>query len=299
MAKTTPQTPPADLPADRPSSLWQDAARRFRRRSAARLALFLFLGVTLLSVAGPWFTDQSYSATDLAMGAQPPSAEHWFGTDALGRDLFVRCLYGGRISLGVGFAATSVALVIGVAYGAIAGYAGGRADALMMRFVDVLYALPFTILVILLTLFFEKSVILLFFAIGAVEWLTMARIVRGQARAIRRQSYVEAARATGAPDRRIILRHILPNTLDTILVYTTLTIPAVILLESVISFLGLGVQPPMSSWGSLIKEGAEKIDVYPWLLIFPATLFSITLLSLNLLGDSLRDALDPKSADAA
>ena len=213
-----------------------------------------------------------------------------------GRDLLVRMFYGGRISLAVGLSATIVALTIGVIYGAVAGYVGGVLDAATMRAVDILYSLPFTLFVILLTVFFGRNIILLFVAIGAVEWLTMARIVRAQVMAVKRMEFVEAAHALGFSQRRILFRHILPNILGPIVVYTTLTIPAVMLLEAFLSFLGLGVQPPMSSWGVLIKDGAEKMEEFPWLLVFPGTIFSLTLFSLNFLGDGLRDALDVKSA---
>ena len=226
----------------------------------------------------------------------PPCAAHWLGTDTLGRDLFARILYGGRISIMVGLVATFVALVIGVTYGAVAGFVGGKADAVMMRIVDILYALPFTIFVILLMVFFGRNIFLLFFAIGAVEWLTMARIVRGQVLSIKRMEFIEAARALGLGRRRIIFRHIIPNVLGPIIVYTTLTIPAVMLLEAFLSFLGLGVQPPMSSWGVLIKDGAEKMEEFWWLLVFPGAVFSLTLFSLNFLGDGLRDALDVRAS---
>ena len=208
----------------------------------------------------------------------------------------MRTLEGGRISIGVGFAATIVALIIGVSYGAIAGYIGRRTEALMMRFVDALYALPFTIIVILLTVFLGRSILLIFLAIGLVEWLTMARIVRGQTKALRKQNFIEAAIVQGASHSSILFRHILPNMVGPIIVYATLTIPAVMMLESVLSFLGLGVQPPDSSWGILINEGAKKFDVYPWLLIFPALIFSLTLFALNFIGDGIRDALDPKDS---
>jgi oligopeptide transport system permease protein len=218
------------------------------------------------------------------------------GTDTLGRDLFARTLYGGRISIMVGLVATFVALAIGVTYGAVAGFAGGKTDAFMMRVVDILYALPFAIFVILLMVFFGQNLILLFFAIGAVEWLTMARIVRGQVMAIKKMEFVEAARALGLGRRRIIFRHLIPNVLGPVIVYTTLTIPAVMLLEAFLSFLGLGVQAPMSSWGVLIKDGSEKMEEYWWLLVFPGALFSLTLFSLNFLGDGLRDALDVRAS---
>jgi oligopeptide transport system permease protein len=251
--------------------------------------------LALLCAFGPFFS-QSYEDQNLDLGASAPSAAHWLGTDTLGRDLFARLLFGGRISLMVGLVATFVALVIGVSYGAIAGYVGGKADAVMMRVVDILYALPFTIFVILLMVFFGRNIFLLFFAIGAVEWLTMARIVRGQVLSIKKMEFIEAARALGFSRRRIIFRHVIPNVLGPIIVYTTLTIPSVMLLEAFLSFLGLGVQPPMSSWGALIKDGADKMEEFWWLLVFPATVFSLTLFSLNFLGDGLRDALDVRSA---
>ncbi len=277
-------------------SLGKDAWERLCANRMAQVGGLLFIAITLLCLLGPMLSGQTGAETHLAYGAQPPSAEHWFGTDDLGRDIFVRTLAGGRISIGVGFAATLVALLIGLPYGALAGYFAGRTDVVMMRFVDALYALPFTIIVVLLTTFLGRSIWLIFLAIGAVEWLTMARIVRGQTRALRKLAYIDAAKINGVPHFRILRRHILPNCLGPIIVYTTLTIPAVILLESVLSFLGLGVQPPMSSWGVLINEGAKKIDIYPWQLIFPALFFSLTLFALNFIGDGLRDALDPKDA---
>ncbi len=276
------------------SSLGRDAWEQLCANRMARIGGGLFIGITLLCLIGPFFVPYSHETTQLAYGAQAPSSTHWFGTDELGRDILVRTLIGGRISIGVGFAATMVALLIGVVYGMIAGYYGGRVEAAMMRFVDTLYALPFTIIVILLTVLLGRSILLIFLAIGAVEWLTMARIVRGQTKAIRKQTFVDAAIVGGAPTRRILGRHILPNLLGPVIVFTTLTVPAVILLESVISFLGLGVQPPMSSWGILINEGAVKLDIYPWMLIFPALFFSLTIFALNFVGDGLRDALDPK-----
>jgi len=236
------------------------------------------------------------SRADLQSSYQSPSAGHWFGTDGLGRDILARTLSGGQVSLAVGILATTVSLVIGVAWGSIAGYFGGRLDSVMMRFVDILYSLPFVIMVILLMVMFGRNFILLFAAIGLVEWLTMARIVRGQVIALKNTEFVEAARALGYGRLRIIFRHLLPNIIGPVIIYATLTVPAVMLLEAVLSFLGLGVQAPMSSWGLLIKNGAEKIDVYPWLLAFPAIFFSLTLFSLNFIGDGLRDALDPKSS---
>jgi oligopeptide transport system permease protein len=276
-------------------SLGRDAWERLCANRMARIGGGLFIGIALLCLIGPFFVPHSHETTQLAYGAQAPSWTHWFGTDELGRDILVRTLIGGRISIGVGFAATVVALLIGVVYGMIAGYNGGRIEATMMRFVDMLYALPFTIIVILLTVLLGRSILLIFLAIGAVEWLTMARIVRGQTRALRKQTFIDAAIVGGVPTRLILGRHILPNLLSPVIVFTTLTIPAVILLESVISFLGLGVQPPMSSWGMLIKEGAVKLDIYPWMLIFPALFFSLTIFAFNFVGDGLRDALDPKN----
>jgi len=221
--------------------------------------------------------------------------KHLLGTDELGRDLLTRILTGGRLSIGVGLAATLVAVVIGVAYGSLSGFMGGRVDAIMMRIVDTLYALPFLIFVILLMVVFGRSLLLLFLAIGAVEWLTMARIVRGQTLYLKEQAFVDALRVIGVPPVRILWKHIVPNCLGPIIVVATLSVPAVMLLESVLSFLGLGVQPPMSSWGLLIKEGAEKMETFPWLLLAPTVFFVLTLLSLNFLGDELRDRLSPRA----
>jgi oligopeptide transport system permease protein len=227
---------------------------------------------------------------------QRSSRRHLFGTDPLGRDLLTRILIGGRISLAVGFAATLVSVVIGVLWGAIAGFAGGKTDTAMMRTVDILYALPFAIIVILLMVMFGRNFILLFVAIGCVEWLTMARIVRGQIISLKHQEFIEAAISLGLSNHRILFRHLIPNVLGPIIIYATLTFPDVMLLEAVLSFLGLGVQPPLSSWGVLIEEGSRTMESSIWLLAFPAFFFSLTLFSLNFLGDGLRDALDPKSS---
>ena len=279
------------------SSLTRDAWRRLRRNRMALIGLCAFALITAASMFGPMLSPYTYEGMDPDYGARPPSAAHWLGTDDTGRDLLTRILHGGRISLAVGFLATAVSLCIGVVYGSISGFAGGKVDALMMRTVDVLYALPFTVFVILLTVAFGRDIRLLFVAIGAVHWLTMARIVRAQVQALRHREFVEAAFALGLSRTRIIARHVLPNIMGPVVVYATLTVPAVMLLESMLSFLGLGVQSPMSSWGLLIKEGAGKMESFPWLLIFPALCFSVTLFSLNFLGDGLRDAFDPQSAE--
>jgi len=280
-----------------PDSLWSDAMHRLKQNKLAYICMIFFIALTLLCFCAPivsWATGQSYESIDLELGAQGPTAQHWLGTDDLGRDLFIRILYGGRTSIGVGFAATIVSILIGVIYGAVAGYRGGKTDIVMMRIVDVLYSMPFLIFVILLMLFFGRNVLLLFVAIGCVEWLTLSRIVRGQVLHLKVQQFVEVALTLGAGKWRILKKHLIPNILGPVIIYSTLTVPAVMLLESALSYLGLGVQAPMSSWGTLIKEGAEKMEVYPWLLLFPAILFSMTLFSLNFLGDGLRDALDPK-----
>ncbi len=277
-------------------SLWQDAITRLRKNHLAMAGLVILIIMVVVALLTPWIAPYSYEVQDLDLGASPPSAAHWLGTDTFGRDLLTRVMYGGRVSLAVGFIATTVALVIGVFWGAIAGYAGGRTDAFMMRLVDILYALPFMIFIILLMVVFGRSILLLFLAIGCVEWLTMARIVRGQVLSLRQQEFVEAAVAMGLSPLTIIIRHIIPNILGPIIVYVTLTIPSVMLLEAFLSFLGLGIQPPQSSWGLLISYGVETMEEYPWLLLYPGLVLSVTLFSLNFLGDGLRDALDPKTS---
>ncbi len=276
------------------TSLWRDSWLRLNKNKLAMFSLALLILMIVIALLTPWITVYSYETQNLDLGATPPSWEHWLGTDTFGRDLLTRILYGSRVSLMVGFIATMVALCIGVLWGAVAGYIGGRVDIIMMRIVDALYALPFTIFIILLMVIFGRSMLLLFLAIGAVEWLTMARIVRGQVLSVKRQEFIEAAIAIGLSPWKIISRHVIPNVLGPIIVYTTLTIPSVILLESFLSFLGLGIQPPQSSWGLLISYGVETMEEYPWLLIFPGLVLSITLFSLNFLGDGLRDALDPR-----
>ncbi len=287
---------PAAEPAERGSSPGHDAWLRLRQNKLAVFGAVTLVIVAVACFAGPWFSAYGYEDQELAHTFQEPSSHHWLGTDELGRDLLVRILYGGRVSLAIGLSATIVALTIGVVYGAVAGFFGGKRDAAMMRLVDILYSLPFTIFVILLMVLFGRNIYLLFVAIGAVEWLTMARIVRAQVMAIKKMEYIEAAQALGFGRRRILFRHILPNLLGPIIVYATLTVPSVMLLEAFLSFLGLGVQPPMSSWGVLIQRGAASMEEYPWLLIFPGTVFSLTLFSLNFLGDGLRDALDVRSS---
>lgn len=279
------------------SSLWSDAISRLIKNKAAMVGAIILFVLILCAIFAPYIAPYSYSFQNLDLGASPPSSEHLLGTDILGRDLLSRILYGARISLMVGFVATGVALVIGVSWGIVAGYFGGRIDSVMMRIVDVLYGLPFIIFIILLMVIFGRNLWLLFGAIGAVEWLTMARIVRGQVMSLKNQEFVLAAKAMGVSNLIMFRRHLLPNILGPIAVYATLTIPQVMLLESFLSFLGLGIQPPMSSWGTLIKDGVESMEEFSWLLIYPGITFTITLFALNFFGDGLRDALDPKTSD--
>ncbi len=282
----------------RRQSLWGDAWQRLQRSRAAIVAASLLLLVCALALVGPWLSAYTVEQVDWTQAtlATPPSVAngHWFGTDANGRDLFVRVWIGTRMSLLVAVLATIVSVVIGVAWGATAGYLGGRVDGWMMRFVDVLYALPYMFFVIILTVVFGRSLVLIFLAIGAVGWLTMARIVRGQALALRQREFVEAAIALGLSPATIIARHIVPNLLGTVIVYATLTVPQVILFESFLSFLGLGVQEPLTSLGRLVAEGALEMESSPWLLLVPSAVLAIVLLCLNFLGDGLRDALDPR-----
>jgi oligopeptide transport system permease protein len=290
--------PPSAAAADEIAgrSLWQDALARLRRNRAAVASLAILAVIALLAVLAPLLSPYPFDEVDFDAIRLPPDLAHahWFGTDANGRDLFVRTLYGARVSLTVGLAATAVSLVIGVTYGAIAGYLGGRVDSFMMRLVDVMYALPFLFFVILLMVVFGRHIVLIFVAIGAVEWLTMARIVRGLALSIKQREFIEAALAGGVTTARIIRRHVIPNCIGPVIVYATLTIPQVILIESFLSFLGLGVQEPYTSWGVLISEGAAEMESAPWMLVFPALFLATTLFCFNFLGDGLRDALDPK-----
>ena len=277
-------------------SLYVDAWHRLLKNKAAVAGLVVLVLMVLMIAVGPMLSQWDHEIPDWDHYSTPPSLEtgHLFGTDAIGRDLFVRTMIGGQISLLVGLLATLVSLIIGVSYGAVAGYLGGRVDNVMMRFVDAVYAMPFMFFVILLMVIFGRNIFLIFIAIGAINWLDMARIVRGQTLSLKNKDFVEAARACGATEAQVIRRHIIPNLLGVVIVYVTLTIPQVILVESFLSFLGLGVQEPLTSWGALVNEGAQELETAPWSLFFPATFLAMTLFAFNFLGDGLRDALDPK-----
>lgn len=279
------------------SSLFKDAMRRLLLNRATMVSIGIIFIIAVLSFFGPMLLPSELDEVYWDYIAAPPMLEgfHIFGTDGNGRDLLVRTLYGGRISLSVALVATCVSMLIGITYGSIAGFIGGRVDNVMMRIVDILYSLPFMFLVILMMVVFDRSIFLIFIAIGAVEWLDMARIVRGQTLALKRKEFIEAARALGVRKKNIVRRHIIPNTIGTVIIYVTLTVPKVILLESFLSFLGLGIQEPMTSWGVLISEGATNMEQSPWMLIFPALFLTTTLFCLNFIGDGLRDALDPKT----
>lgn len=279
------------------SSLFKDAMRRLLLNRATMVSIAIIFIIAILSFFAPYFIPSELDEVFWDYIASAPMLEgfHIFGTDGNGRDLLVRTLYGGRISLSVALVATCVSMVIGITYGSIAGFVGGRVDNVMMRIVDILYSLPFMFLVILMMVVFDKSIFLIFIAIGAVEWLDMARIVRGQTLSLKRKEFIEAARALGVRKKNIVRRHIIPNTIGTVIIYVTLTVPKVILLESFLSFLGLGIQEPMTSWGVLISEGAANMEQSPWMLIFPAIFLTTTLFCLNFIGDGLRDALDPKT----
>ena len=277
------------------SSLTKKAFERLVSNKLSLVGGIYILLLITLAILTPLIAPYDYAYQDLSLGPVGPTTDHLLGTDTLGRDLLTRMLYGSRISLLVGFLATMVALVIGVLWGTIAGFAGGRVDTIMMRIVDVLYGIPFIILIILLMVIFGRNLVLLFMAIGAVEWLTMSRIVRSQVRSLSQQEFVLAAEAMGVSKKDIILRHLIPNAIGPVIVYATLTVPQIMLLEAFLSFLGLGVQAPMSSWGLLIRDGAVSMEEYWWLLVFPSLAFSLTLFSLNFMGDGLRDALDPRT----
>jgi oligopeptide transport system permease protein len=296
MSIATPQEVLAAAAEVQGRSLWQDARRRLFRNKAAVVSMVLLAIIAGMAAAAPWLSPHAFDEVYWERIAAPPdfANAHWFGTDGNGRDLFVRTLYGARVSLMVGILATAVSLLIGVTWGSIAGYFGGHLDNVMMRFVDIMYSLPFMFFVILLMVVFGRNIFLIFIAIGAVEWLTMARIVRGQTLSVKAKEFIEAARAAGVSNRKIIRRHIIPNVLGPVIVYVTLTVPQVILIESFLSFLGLGVQEPLTSWGVLISEGAANMETSPWMLIYPATFLAVTLFCFNFIGDGLRDALDPK-----
>lgn len=284
------------LAAKPPPGLWALAARRFRANRAAMGGVVVLALITLGAIFVPMFWPHDIGQVSLGALAQPPSLHdfHWFGTDANGRDLFVRVFFGARVSLAIGLIATLVALVIGVAYGATAGYAGGIVDTLMMRVVDVMYALPLLFLIIVLVTIFGTNIFLIFVGIGCVEWLTMARIVRGQTLSIKQREFMESARAIGLPHAKVLRRYVIPNAIGPVIVYSTILIPINIIIESSLSFLGLGVQEPLTSWGLLVSQGAAQIDAAPWMLIFPGVFLAVTMFCFNFIGDGLRDALDPK-----
>jgi oligopeptide transport system permease protein len=273
-----------------------EAVRRLRSNPAAVAAVAALCAIVMLTWLGPWFSPNNSQTLDwLHIAARPGmQGSHWFGTDRLGRDLFVRTLAGTRVSIAIGLAASVISLLVGVSYGAIAGYIGGRTDHLMMRLIEILSGLPLIFFVIFLTVIFGRSEYLLFFAIGAVGWLTMARIVRGQTLSIRQREFIDAAIASGSSTGRIIVRHVVPNVIGPVIVYATLTVPQIILFESFLSFLGLGIQEPGASLGTLIAEGAAEMEAAPWILIVPGSVLALLLLSLNIFGDGLRDALDVK-----
>ena len=277
-------------------SLWSDARLRFMRNKAALLSLCLLSFIALACIAGPWLLPHAFDSADWDAMSIPPGWKnaHFWGTDDAGRDLLVRCLIGGRVSLTVGLLATMASVSIGIVWGATAGFIGGKVDTLMMRVVDMMYAIPYLLIAILLVTILGREFYLVVLTITAFSWMDMARVVRGQTLSLRSMEYVEAARAMGVSTTRIIFRHIVPNLLGVVVIYTTVTVPGVILTESVLSFLGLGIQEPMTSWGVLIQDGAKAMEVTPWILLFPAGLLSVTLYCFNFIGDGLRDALDPK-----
>jgi len=278
------------------NSLLSDAWSALKKNRASLVSASVMVSMVVLVLLGPMLSPFAVDQTDWHQISTAPNLMngHIFGTDDLGRDLFVRVMYGGRISLMVGLVATLVSVFIGVTYGAVSGFLGGRVDALMMRVVDVLYAMPFLFFVILLMVFFGRSIFLIFVAIGAVNWLDIARIVRGQTLNLKGKEFVDAAKTGGASTIRIVYKHIVPNLLGIVVVYVALTVPQVILVESFLSFLGLGVQEPMTSWGALVNQGARQMESSPWMLLFPGLFLATTLFCFNFIGDGLRDALDPK-----
>ena len=277
-------------------SPWASARYRFMRNKAAVVSLVLLITITLLCVLGPWLLPHAFDSADWDAMSLPPTLlnTHWFGTDESGRDLLVRCLIGGRITLMVGILATLSSVTLGIAWGATAGFMGGRVDALMMRIVDMMYAVPYLLIAILMVTLLGRAFYLVVITITVFSWMDMARVVRGQTLSLRSREFVEAARAIGVSKTRIIAQHIVPNLLGVVVIYTTITVPGVIMTESVLSFLGLGIQEPMTSWGVLIHDGATVMEVSPWILLFPAAMLSTTLYCFNFIGDGLRDALDPK-----
>ncbi|MGM3160631.1 oligopeptide ABC transporter permease OppC [Dickeya undicola] len=277
-------------------SLWQDARRRFMHNRAALASLFVLMLITLFVVVGPMLAPFNYADTDWNMMSSAPDmvSKHYFGTDSSGRDLLVRVAIGGRISLMVGVAAALVAVIVGTLYGAASGYMGGKVDSVMMRLLEILNSFPFMFFVILLVTLFGQNILLIFVAIGMVSWLDMARIVRGQTLSLKRKEFIEAALVCGVSTRSIVLRHVVPNVLGVVVVYASLLVPSMILFESFLSFLGLGTQEPLSSWGALLNDGANSMEVAPWLLLYPAGFLVVTLFCFNFIGDGLRDALDPK-----
>jgi len=277
-------------------SLWQDARRLFIHNLAAFISLLVLLVITLFVVFAPMLSQFKYDDTDWAMMSAAPDtvSGHWFGTDSSGRDLLVRVAIGGRISLMVGIASALIAVLVGTLYGSLAGYLGGKIDSVMMRILEILNSFPFMFFVILLVTFFGRNILLIFVAIGMVSWLDMARIVRGQTLGLKRKEFIEAAQVGGVSTFKIVLRHIVPNVLGVVVVYASLLVPSMILFESFLSFLGLGTQEPLSSWGALLSDGANSMEVSPWLLMFPAGFLVVTLFCFNFIGDGLRDALDPK-----
>ena len=272
------------------------AAWRFVRNRAAFTGFVVLMLIVIACVAGPWFLPNNPIDSDWSAISLPPTLQnmHWFGTDELGRDLLARALQGGRVSLEVGLLGTLVSGLIGVAYGATAGYLGGRVDAVMMRIVDMMYAIPYMLIAILMMTMFGRAFYLVVLTISAFSWLDMARVVRGQTLSLRSREFIDAAKAIGVSSRSIIVRHIVPNLLGVVVVYASVTVPSIVLTESVLSFLGLGVQEPMTSWGVLIQDGAQKLESMPWLLLCPALMLCVTLYSVNFVGDGLRDAFDPK-----